>query len=171
MDGRTPIAAPSGRAVGARGHTVPSCRCSVDLPRLVIFPLGCRGSPRSSTSSGQCPDFSRHADRNIERGIAYVVVTDDEVLRAALLSPQDRPHQIRWLAVRNVARRSGVGSLLKAAILHHWPTGDIEVVTFAPCISGGAPARHLYERFGFGCWGPVEPAPDGGSREIYVLRR
>ena len=120
---------------------------------------------------GPMPDFRAHAVRNIERGTAYVVVTSDEVLGASLLSPDDSPHQIRWLAVRPVARRSGVGSRLMAAILQHWPRGDIEVVTFAPSIPGGAPARHFYQRFGFEPGGPARPAPDGGSRETYVLRR
>jgi GNAT superfamily N-acetyltransferase len=120
---------------------------------------------------GPMPDFGEHAVRGIERGSAYVVVNGNDVLGAALLSAESTPHHIRWLAVREAARRTGVGSLLMTAIQHHWPTGDVEVITFAASLPGAAPARDFYEGFGFECDGPADSAPDGGPRDVYVLRR
>ena len=115
--------------------------------------------------------FEQHATRAIERGTAFVVTDEQEVLGAVLLSPDGKPHHIRWLAVREVARRSGVGSRLVAAILCRWPTGDIGVVTFAASSASGMPARRFYERFGFESEGATHPARDGSERDLFVLRR
>lgn len=120
---------------------------------------------------GPMPEFDQRAARAIQRGSAFVVEEAHEVLGAALLSPDDKPHQIRWLAVREVARRRGVGSLLMAAILRTWPIGDIEVITFASSIPGGAAARRFYEKFGFSCEGATNSAPDSGPRDLFALRR
>jgi GNAT superfamily N-acetyltransferase len=117
------------------------------------------------------PDFSAHALRGIERGAAHVVVDGEDVVGAALLSPENGPRHIRWLAVREAARRRGVGSLLMSTILYRWPVGETRVVTFASSMPGGAPARGFYARFGFSYEGPAEVAPDGGPRDCYVLRR
>lgn len=120
---------------------------------------------------GPMADFIRPATRGIERGTALVAVEGDVVIGAALLSRDDKPHHINWLAVRQSARRRGGGSLLMAAILQRWPTGDIEVVTFGTTVPAGEPARRYYERFGFQCHGPAEPSSDGESRDLLILPR
>lgn len=117
------------------------------------------------------PDFEVHVRRGIKRGTAVVMVDSGQVQGAALLSRNDRPKRIHWLAVRRSAREQGVGAALLVAILDRWPMEDIEVVTFASATSGGEAARGLYERFGFRCLGGTDPAPDGGRRDLYVLRR
>jgi GNAT superfamily N-acetyltransferase len=118
---------------------------------------------------GPMPDFATHAARAIDRGTALVVTEDDEaVLGAALLSRDDAPHRINWLAVRKQHRREGAGSLLMATILDRWPTGSITVVTFGQSILEGWPARRFYGQFGFTCLGATEPGPDGGDRDVYI---
>lgn len=57
------------------------------------------------------------------------------------------------------------------AILDRWATGDVDVVTFTTQTPDGAPARRLYERFGFIFAAPAEPAPDGGPRDLFLLQR
>ena len=120
---------------------------------------------------GPMPDFEVHARRGIHRGTAYVVADGEKVHGAALLSPDGHPQRIRWLAVRDSARGRGVGPALLAAILDRWSTDDVEVVTFTEGTTGGEAARRLYERFGFQCVGATDPAPDGGRRDLYCLRR
>jgi ribosomal protein S18 acetylase RimI-like enzyme len=115
-------------------------------------------------------DFDDHARRNIDRGTAIVAVATDMVLGAVLLSREDQPHCINWLAVRHDARRRGIGSQLLIAAMERWPTGDILVVTFGPDITDGLPARRLYERHGFIIRGTA-PGPDDRSRDLYVLER
>lgn len=127
--------------------------------------------PEVESLFGPMPDLETHIRRGIDRGTAIVVSSGDDVVGAALLSRDGRPHHIRWLAVRRSQRRQGVGAAMMAAILDRWPTGDVDVVTFTAEAPGGAPARRLYERFGFVFAGPAEPAPDGGPRDLFVLHR
>lgn len=127
--------------------------------------------PEVENLFGPMPDLEAHIRRGIQRGTALVVTSGDEVAGAALLSRDGGPHHIRWLAVRQSQRRQGVGAAMMAAILESWPTGDVDVVTFTAEAPDGAPARRLYERFGFVWAGPSEPAPDGGPRDLFVLRR
>lgn len=118
---------------------------------------------------GPMPDFATHARRAIDRGTALVVAEHRHVLGAALLSRNDQPHHIHWLAVRAAARRRGIGTRLMATILSRWPRGDISVVTFGPDRVDGRPARHYYyTRYGFTNAGVTEPGPDGTSRDRYV---
>jgi hypothetical protein len=58
----------------------------------------------------------------------------------------------------------GVGSLFDGNdLLYRWPTEALRsCLALAPSISGCAPARHFYERFGFGCEGPAKPVPEDG---------
>jgi GNAT superfamily N-acetyltransferase len=88
-----------------------------------------------------------------------------------LLSRDDEPHHIHWLAVRQSARGRGVGRALLGAIVDRWPTGDISVTTFTADESAGLAARRLYTSSGFTCEGPSQPGPDGGARDLFVLRR
>lgn len=120
---------------------------------------------------GPMPTFEEPARRGIERGTALVAVAGDRVDGAVLLSRDDRPHEIHWLSVRETARRRGVGALLMRAVLDRWPTGAIEVTSFAPGLPEGQPARHYYEHFGFIDLGPTTPAPDGGARHRFGLQR
>ncbi len=118
---------------------------------------------------GPMPGFEGHIRRGLQGGTALVAVDDgDRVVGAALVSADDRPHHIHWLAVRESVRRQGVGTALLTAILERWPTGAVEVVTFSSDLAGGEAARGLYERFGFECQGRADPAPDGGGRDRFV---
>ncbi len=118
---------------------------------------------------GPMPDFRQHAERGIARGTALVAVDDGNVHGACLLSRDDVPHEIRWLAVAEGSRRRGAGSLLLESIEGRWQTGDIRVVTFARSVPGSVAARRLYESRGFELQGPAAPGPDGGQRDLYVL--
>lgn len=121
---------------------------------------------------GPMPDFERHLRRGMQRGTALVVLDDGgTVVGGALLSRDEDPHHIQWLAVRGSAQREGVGAALLGAVLQRWPTGDVEVVTFSPDVAGGEAARAFYQRFGFECQGAAEPAPGGGGRDLFRLRR
>lgn len=121
---------------------------------------------------GPMPAFDEHAARAIQRGTALVAATQDgRVHGAALLSRDDQPHHINWLAVRESSRGRGVGRQLLLAILELWPTGDIEVITFTADEPRGLPARHLYARSGFIWEGPYVPGPDGAARDLFALRR
>jgi GNAT superfamily N-acetyltransferase len=88
-----------------------------------------------------------------------------------LLSRDDEPHRIHWLAVAEVARGRGLGAALVRAAIERWPEGDIDVVTFTAATPGGKAARRLYERCGMEPAGPAEPAPDGALRDHYLLRQ
>lgn len=90
-------------------------------------------------------------------------------LGAALLSRDDQPHVIHWLAVRGSSRRAGVGSLLMSEIKARWPAVAITVTTFGREIADGTPAHLFYQRHGFESRGPTEPGPDGGLRELFVF--
>ena len=107
---------------------------------------------------GPMPSFETHLRRAIARGTAIVVPVHDAVAGGALLSSDDRTRRILWLAVRRSQRGRGVGAALVTAALERWPADEIEVVTFPAEVSAGAPARRLYERFGFVCVSTAEPA-------------
>jgi GNAT superfamily N-acetyltransferase len=100
-----------------------------------------------------------------------VVADQAKVVGGVLLSRDGQPHQIYWLYVRRSRRREGVGIALLEAVLERWPTGNVEVAIFTADSPGGQPARALYERFGFVCCGRTHPAPDGGPRDSFLLRR
>jgi len=117
---------------------------------------------------GPMPDFRTHALRAIDRGTALVAADGRTVLGGVLLSRDDRPHHITWLAVRARSRRRGIGAALLDAILDRWPDGEISVVTFGPGHAGGEPARRFYARYGFTNRGPAGPGPDGTARDRYV---
>jgi GNAT superfamily N-acetyltransferase len=118
---------------------------------------------------GPMPDLRQHIERGIARGTALVAVEGEAVLGACLLSRDDAPHAIRWLAVAQTHRRRGVGSVLVDAVRARWPAGDIAVVTFTAEAPGGEAARMLYESRGFRRAGSSAPAPDGSPRDLYVL--
>jgi GNAT superfamily N-acetyltransferase len=119
---------------------------------------------------GPMPDIATHIQRGIVRGTAIVADgPEGHVDGAALLSRDDAPHHIHWLAVRSDARRRGVGSSLLAAILRRWADGQpIHVVTFGADVAGGVPARALYMAHGFHFHDHTENGPEGGSREHWI---
>ncbi|MDN5765121.1 MAG: GNAT family N-acetyltransferase [Humibacillus sp.] len=120
---------------------------------------------------GPMPEIRRAIERGIDRGTALATGSVGSVTGGMLLSRDDRPHSIHWLAVDPNARQRGLGGALIRAALDRWPTGDIEVITFAETTVGGAPARTLYESIGFDLVGPTEHAADGELRDRYVMRR
>ena len=127
--------------------------------------------PEAERLFGPMPTFETHLLRAIDRGTALVVADQAKVVGGVLLSRDGQPHQIYWLYVRRSRRREGVGIALLDAVLERWPTGNVEVATFTADSPGGQPARALYERFGFVCCGRTHPAPDGGPRDSFLLRR
>lgn len=127
--------------------------------------------PEGERLFGPMPTFDTHLLRAIDRGTALVVADQAKVVGGVLLSRDGQPHQIYWLYVRRSRRREGVGIALLEAVLERWPTGNVEVATFTADSPGGQPARALYERFRFVCCGRTHPAPDGGPRDSFLLRR
>ena len=127
--------------------------------------------PEAERLFGPMPEFESHLLRGIDRGTALVVADPNEVIGGVLLSRDGAPHHIHWLYVRESRRREGAGAALLDAVLHRWPSGTVEVVTFTADLPGGRAARNLYEKFGFVCSGRIEPAPDGEPRDLFVLRR
>lgn len=120
---------------------------------------------------GPMPDIRSVIERGIERDTAFVTGPPGSVTGGMLVGRSGPPYRITWLAVAPHSRGQGLGAALVHAATRQWPTGDIEVVTFAVGTLGGEPARRLYARLGFVCSGPAAPAPDGGLRELFVLRR
>ena len=120
---------------------------------------------------GPAPTFEDLLRRAIGRGTAIVVDDHGLVAGGALLSADGQPHRIHWLAVRQSRRGRGVGSALVSSALERWRAGDVDVVTFTSDVPAGAPARRLYERFGFVCRGRAGAAPDGAPRDLFVLTR
>jgi Acetyltransferase (GNAT) domain, PanZ len=71
---------------------------------------------------GPAPRFEARLRRAIELDTALVVRDPREVvLGGALLSFRPESRQIRWLAVRSVARRRGIATILMAEIQRRWP--------------------------------------------------
>jgi ribosomal protein S18 acetylase RimI-like enzyme len=120
---------------------------------------------------GPMPDIAEPIRRGIARGTALVAQdVDGRFAGAALLSRDDQPHVIHWLAVRPGARRQGIGSALVTAILARWDDTPIEVVTFGVEVAGGEAARALYAAHGFEFKEHNEKGPEGGSRERWIRR-
>lgn len=119
---------------------------------------------------GPMPDIEMHIRRAIDRGTALVAVDRmNQVAGAALLSREDQPHHIHWLAVRAESRRCGIGSALLQAILMRWDDGQpIDVITFGADGPGGDAARALYRAHGFVFLDNHENGPEGGSRERWI---
>ncbi|HWV24591.1 MAG TPA: GNAT family N-acetyltransferase [Thermomicrobiales bacterium] len=119
---------------------------------------------------GPMPDIESNIRRAIERGTALVVTdANDDLIGGAMLSRDDRPHHIHWLAVSGNARRQGAGRALVRAILARWDDGrPVDVITFGADVPGGEPARALYTTCGFSFTEHREPGPEGGSRERWT---
>jgi ribosomal protein S18 acetylase RimI-like enzyme len=122
---------------------------------------------------GPMPSFESRIRRAIKRDTALVVRDPREVvLGAALVSADPRDRQIRWLAVRESARRRGVARILMTEIMQRWPAPcNLEVLTFAPDVAGAEPARGLYQSLGFLPQEPSLTEPAGTSRQRFVLQR
>lgn len=119
---------------------------------------------------GPMPDIAVHIEHAIQRGTA--LVAEDAERRfagAALLSRDDQPHHIHWLAVSASARRRGAGSALLGAAIQRWNDGaPIEVITFGADHPGGPSARRLYAAHGFQFRQNADNGPEGGSREQWI---
>jgi len=119
------------------------------------------------------PDFEDTLRRNIDRGSAFCELLNDQVVGGMLVggpTPADR--WIRWLAVTATDRRRGVGgALVEKALKLFPPPGTVALHTFGEDNPDGAAARRLYLRYGFEPRAMADPGPEGGSRQLFVLRR
>ncbi len=120
---------------------------------------------------GPMADIQRAVERGIDRRTALVTGAAGDITGGILLSRDDQPHRIHWLAVTASARGHGMGLALVRAALGRWPDGDIDVVTFTADTPHGEPARRLYERVGFVRLRAAADAPDGSPRDLYRLQR
>jgi GNAT superfamily N-acetyltransferase len=123
---------------------------------------------------GPMPDFEPTLLRNIDRGSAFSVLSGDAFCGGMLVggpTPSDR--WIRWLAVAGDRRGKGAGAALveKALDLFAPPPSKISLHTFGEDNAVGLPVRRLYGRYGFTPLEMVDPGPEGGSRQLFVLSR
>jgi GNAT superfamily N-acetyltransferase len=123
---------------------------------------------------GPMPDFETTLQRNMARRSAFAAISGaDEFLGGMLLggpTPADR--WIRWLAVRGDRRGRGAGgALVEKALAVFSPPCAISLHTFGADNPAGLPARRLYLRYGFEPREMVEAGPEGGSRQLFVLKR
>jgi GNAT superfamily N-acetyltransferase len=111
----------------------------------------------------------------LQRGSAFCIREEDGppgnlLLGGLLFSPKAPNYRIRWLAIAERARQQGYGArLLQHALAQVTRPATVSVVTFGPDTPGGAPARHLYMRFGFVPAEMTTPGPEGGSRQVFRL--
>jgi ribosomal protein S18 acetylase RimI-like enzyme len=120
---------------------------------------------------GPMPDFRNTLDRSSQRDGARCVRSGAIVIGGMILSDPDAA-RISWLAVRESHRRLGVGSaLIRAAIDEFHAADEIIVDTFGDDHPAGAPARRLYEAFGFRPAEILPIGPEGGSRQRYRRHR
>jgi GNAT superfamily N-acetyltransferase len=119
------------------------------------------------------PDFQQTLLRNIERRSAFSALRGAAFCGGMLLggpSPSDR--WIRWLAVASASRGQGVGrALVETALSLFAPPCTVSLHTFGEDNPAGRPARRLYAHYGFAPMQMVEPGPEGGSRQLFVLAR
>jgi ribosomal protein S18 acetylase RimI-like enzyme len=120
---------------------------------------------------GPMPDIEHAIARGVQRGTALVTGPGGAITGGMLLSRDDRPHRIQWLAVASAARGHGLGRALVRAAFARWPEGDVDVITFTDDTPGAEAARRLYARCGMELTGPAGPGPDGALRDRYLLRR
>lgn len=120
---------------------------------------------------GPMPNLGDSISRGIGRGTAWVATQAGTFVGGMLLSRPGRPQRINWLGVRTEHRGHGAGTALVVTALRQWPTGSIVVTTFAAEEPDGQAARRLYQRHGFVCQGPTDPAPDGSTRDLFQLMR
>jgi len=122
---------------------------------------------------GPMPDFEQTLRRNVDRGSAFCCLTGDRVAGGMLLGGPTRSDRwIRWLAVAARDRRRGVGAaLVETALGIFRPPCTVSLHTFGDDNPDGQAARRLYRRYGFEPREMVEPGPEGGSRQLFVLSR
>jgi GNAT superfamily N-acetyltransferase len=151
-----------------RGRLIVRAACEADLPAWLglvreVEPL-----------FGDMPDFEATLRRNMARRSAFAAASGEgEFLGGMLLggpTPCDR--WIRWLAVRSDRRGRGAGAaLVERALALFPPPCSVSLHTFGEDNPGGLAARRLYLRYGFQPREMVEPGPEGGSRQLFVLER
>jgi GNAT superfamily N-acetyltransferase len=122
---------------------------------------------------GPMPDFQQTLLRNIERGSAFSALRGEAFCGGMLLGGPSRADRwIRWLAVAASCRGLGAGGALVVKALSLFaPPSTVSLHTFGEENLAGRPARRLYQRYGFTPMQMVEPGPEGGSRQLFVLVR
>ena len=123
------------------------------------------------------PDFLSALDRNIARGSAFCIHSQDSLatdacslLGGVLFSSHPPHYRIGWLAVARRYRRRGVGlALMRHAICLIRPPAELSVVTFGEDVPDGEPARQFYRSLGFQPAAPAPSVPGYGSRMMYIL--
>ncbi|HEU4326807.1 MAG TPA: TatD family hydrolase [Roseiflexaceae bacterium] len=142
--------------------------CRDDIPAWLA--LAAEVEPLFGPMVGE-PAFHSALERNIDRGTAFCVRTDDgppgaPLLGGLLFSASHAPeYRIGWLAVSAAARRQGIGRALAERALALTPLGaELSVVTFGADQPGAEPARAFYQRLGFA---PAELARH--ARQVFRL--
>ena len=122
---------------------------------------------------GPMAKFGLTLRHKIEDRSALCVRNDCGVVAGGLLLGGTPPDNwIRWLAVRQSARRHGVATNLIQTALSRWATPCIvSLATFGADNAEGLPARALYERLGFLACEMLPRGPEGGTRQLYKIVR
>ncbi|MGW5929560.1 GNAT family N-acetyltransferase [Streptomyces anulatus] len=133
---------------------------------MVAHGWGPRGAARGSPRGGEA---------HIRDGAALVAESADASgpVGGLLFGAEPPTYHVHWLVTAEHLRGAGVGRLLMAEAMRRYVTGPgtVEVVTFGPDHPGAVEsgARVFYERLGFRPGEPVEPGPEGGSRQLFRL--
>jgi len=115
------------------------------------------------------PGFQAALNGAISGGTALSARLGDETIGGVVVDPENG--WVAWLVVAERARGRGAGAALVAAALTFLGEDrDVRVQTFAPDVAAGAPARALYERFGFVDEATADPTP-AGVATVVMLRR
>lgn len=120
---------------------------------------------------GPMPDFPETLALKIESGMAICAAAggSSQILGGCLIGRDSERGWIRWLAVRESARKNGIGASLLSAALYWLNMDAVSVLTFCEDVDAGRPARHLYGQFGF------EPAEvvvtEGQPRQLFSMHR
>ena len=139
--------------------------CAQDADRAAWLRLAAEVEPLFGPMLSD-PGYHRALEKNIRRGTALCVREHNgppgtPLMGGLLYSSCGCKYEIDWLAVAQRWQRQGVG---RALVEHLFglirPPAEVVLITFAPDVAAGVPARCFYERHGFA---PAEPGPPNAA--------